>query len=164
MPPSPTPTVPPLQLPSSSFRSPFPLRFGGTNRFPPLPGRDDDRLAVDHQDLVLVEAPCFHAEPFLRDHLHDLHARRDLVAKEDGRLELEGLRQVAASRPRERRPDRRRDRPCREETVRDPLLEAGLRRELLRGVDGIAVPRYSGEQEDVLLGEDLRELSRVSHP
>src|SRR5659263_558094 len=126
MPPSPTPTVPPLQLPPSSFRSPFPLRFGGTNRFPPLPGRDDDRPAVDHRDLVLVEAPCFHAKAFLRDHLHGLHARRDLVAQEDGRLELEGLRQIEAPRPRELHPDRRRDRPRREEAVRDPLLEAAV--------------------------------------
>src|SRR5512143_229174 len=163
MPSSPMPTAPQQQMPSSSFRSPFPFRFGGTNRVPPLPGRDNDRFSVDHQDLVLVEALCPEPEAFLRDHLDDLDARGDLVPEEHGRLEFQGLRQVEAPRPRELHPDRRRDRSRREETVRDPLLEPGLRRELLRSVDWITIPRDPGEQEDILLGEDFRELCGVSH-
>src|SRR5512143_2235637 len=163
MPSSPMPTAPQQQMPSSSFRSPFPFRFGGTNRVPPLPGRDNDRFSVDHQDLVLVEASGPEPEALLRDHLDDLDARGDLVPEEHGRLEFKGLRQVEAPRPRELHPDSRRDRSRREETVRDPLLEAGLCRKLLRGVNGIAIPRDPCEQEDVFLGEDLRKLCGVPH-
>jgi hypothetical protein len=47
--------------------------------------------------------------------------------------------------------------------VGDPLLEAGLRGELLRRVDGVPIAGDAREQEDVFLGEDLREFCGVSH-
>jgi len=89
--------------------------------------------------LSWLKHRVFHPKPLLRDHLHDLHVRGDLVSKKDGRLEIERLRQVEAPRPGEFHPDRGRDRPRRKEAVSDPLPEARLLRKLLRDMNGIAV-------------------------
>src|SRR5512139_1345774 len=125
----------------------------------PRAGRDDDRLAVDHQDLVLVEALGLHPQALRGDHLHDLHARRDLVPDEHGGLERKGLREVEAPRPGELHADGRGDGARRKEPVGDALPEPRLRGELPVHVHRVPVPRDPGEQEDVFLGEDLRALS-----
>jgi NAD(P)-dependent dehydrogenase (short-subunit alcohol dehydrogenase family) len=97
------------------------------------------RLSVEHDftvDLANARQPC---AGFLRNQLGDRDNDRDRVADLHRGPEIERLRNVHGTRPRQARAEHRRDQACGVKPVRDARPERGLGGEMFRQVYGIAV-------------------------